>query len=288
MTASSASRYADGPQRLFWRRGLAFIIDNILFYIAISAVLLVVSVLSPWNIGVSTMIYTECRPAPPSPLVAQVDSEWPLEFGLERTNTLCRKTFPFDRTGYVFTSTTTKTKGLNTWSKWVTVASDENGAPLPPGEMRSALLSQILTSSLPLAAIIGLFIYFTTHGRRTPGKRFLRLKVMTPHGIAPGLPRAARRELLKFAPLMIGSIASIATTVHTFLRPDFFGHLITQSREMSATNLPLSAVLVIGCGIGQLLWWLLPFLSWRGQTYYDRIAGCTVVRQDRPSSRAAG
>lgn len=284
MTTYSAPRYADGPQRLFWRRGLAFIVDIVLFYIAIYATLLAVSLLSPWNIGLSAISSTECRPAPPSPLVSQMDMEWPLEFGLERTNTLCRTTLPFDSTGYVFTSNTTKKKGLNVWSKWVAVAADENGAPLPPGKMRSTLLAHILTSALPLAAMIGLFVYFTAGGRRTPGKRLFALKVMTPYGISPGLDRATRREILKFAPLILGSIASTLITVHAFLKPDFFGYLITQSREMSATNLPLSVVLAIVSGIGQLVWWLLPFLSWRGQTYYDRIAGCTVVQPDRPSS----
>lgn len=150
--------------------------------------------------------------------------------------------------------------------------------------MRSVLLAQILASALPLAAMIGLFIYFTAGGRRTPGKRLFALKVMTPYGISPGLHRAARREILKFAPLIFGSVAGVLMTVHAFLKPDFFGYLIAQSREMSATNLPLSIVLIIGCGMGQLLWWLLPFLFWRGQTYYDRIASCIVVQPDRTSS----
>jgi hypothetical protein len=27
-----------------------------------------------------------------------------------------------------------------------------------------------------------------------------------------------------------------------------------------------------------LIWWFGPFIVWRGQTFYDRIAGCFVVR----------
>lgn len=281
MTAYSVPRYADGPPRLFWRRVFAFAVDIFLFNIAVYAVLLAVTMLSPWNIGFGAIDYTECRIAPPSPLVTQVDRDWPLEFGLERTNTLCSKTALFDGTRYVFKSTTAKTKGLYTWSKWVAIESDVNGAALGPAEMRSALLVQILASGLLLSAGIGLFIYFSASGRRSPGKRLFALRVLTPYGISPGLHRATRRELLKFAPWILGSIISILTTVRAFLSPDSFGNLIAQARDMSTTNWPLSIVIVIVFGIGQLLWWLLPFLFWRGQTYYDRIVGCTVLQQDR-------
>jgi len=284
MTTDSVSHPTDGPPRHFWRRALSLILDLLLFHLAAYAVLTLITVVSPWNIGFGVLEYTDCRIASSSPLLDKVNREWPLEAGLERSSLLCRKMRLFDETYYLVNSRTTKTTGLYTWSKWVTIASDENGAPLEPAKMRSLLLRQSFIQPLPFAAALAMFIYFTSGGRRTPGKRLMKLKVMTPYGVSPGLHRAAKRELLKFAPLVLGAVANLMIALPAVFSPDIVGDLITQVKDMNATNLPLLIVLPIAAGIGQVLWWFVPLLFWRGQTYYDRIVGCVVVRSDQPSS----
>ncbi len=284
MTDYSIPHHADGPPRHFWRRGLAFIIDIALFYLAIFGALFVITILSPWNIGFGALDYTECQPAPPSQLTAQVDREWPLEFGLVRTNILCRKTYLFDSTFYTFRSETAKPKGLYTWSKWFAVSADENGAPFSAADLLPRLVAQGLLNQLPSAIVIGLFIYLSAGGRRTPGKRLLGLRIMNSYGIPPALHRTARRELLKFTPLILATFANLLLTLQMFLKPDYLSELIAQSRDMSATNLPLSLILPLVLVIAQLVWWLLPFMAWRGQTYYDRMTDCIVRRANEPAS----
>lgn len=282
MSDYSRPHHADGPPRHFWRRSLAFIIDIIVFYVAIFAVIFVITLLSPWNIGLGVLTYTECQPAPPSQLTAQVDKEWPLDYGLVRNNILCRKTYLYDKTSYVFRSETAKPKGLYTWSKWFVIATDENGSALASSDVVSMLLTQGLVTQLPALVAMGLFVYLSAWGRRTPGKRLMGLRIMTVDGIPPALHRTARRELLKFAPLILFAIANLLLTLRTFLQSDYISAMIAQSREMTATNLPLAIAVPIILGIAQLIWWLLPFLAWRGQTYYDRITDCTVRRAQEP------
>lgn len=285
MSDYSRPHHADRPPRHFWRRGLAFVIDMIVFYIAIFAVILVITLLSPWNIGLGVLNYTECRPAPPSQLTARVDKEWPLDQGLVRTNILCRKTILYDKTDYFFRSQTAQPTGAYTWSKWFAVVTDENAEPLAGSTVVKMLLTNGLINLLPTVAVMGLFIHLSAGGRRTPGKRLMGLRIMTVDGIPPALHRTTRRELLKFAPLILFAIANLLITLQTFLQSDYISTMIARSREMTVTNLPLAIALPLVLVIAQLLWWLLPFLAWRGQTYYDRITGCTVRRTSELAAR---
>lgn len=276
---SASPTLHDRPPRIFWRRTIAFFIDITVLNFLVYAALLLVNVLSPWNLGFGALSYTECAPAPETALSQQVERDWPLEAGLTRTNTLCRTVYLFDGTNFVLRSTTSKTTGLSTWSKYVVIASDEAGEPLPQSQVTQTIAVQAIAGFLIYGAVLALFIVFGSSGRRTPGKRLMRLEIRTLYGVPIGLHRCARRELLKFAPAIVGNFVFLFFAVRTIFTSDFVTSAIAQTRDMSTTNMPVALAIPALLLFLQLVWWLLPFLFWRGQTYHDRLTGCVVVRR---------
>ena len=85
---------------------------------------------------------------------------------------------------------------------------------------------------------------------------------------------------------LAGFCDNIAVTIHaarnlpglSTLASGQFVDVIHAARDMQTPDFStLFAVSAAGWLLGAL-WWFGPFLLWRGQTLYDRLAGCIVVR----------
>ncbi|MFB2551687.1 RDD family protein [Ensifer soli] len=263
------------PARLFWRRGFAYLIDVITANLLIWIVLLVLSLAASWFLGVSMSEPTTCEQAATGPAVALIEREWPLDAGEERLNIVCRSTSVLGAGSWQFTSYTRSGSSSDAFrlTRSVSFPVDARGAPLAESELFLETAISVPLASLPWLLTIGLFIVFGAQGRRTPGKRLMGLRVTTEDGIPPGLERSLRRELWKFMPLLAGTVLILPVLI---VAVEDLRLLIAFARDGAVPNWVLAVVLP--AVLAGAVWWLGPFLRWRGQTFHDRLAG-TVVRR---------
>jgi hypothetical protein len=134
---------------------------------------------------------------------------------------------------------------------------------------RSLIPEIIVWILIPVA-----FAVLSVNGRRTLGKKAVGLIVRRLDDRFQAFPQALGRECLKLLP----ATALNAVTVVLMIEADFpFGFL----RSLLAGDYqPLITMLewALGLEVPLLIWWLGPFVVWRGQTWYDRLAGTKVDR----------
>lgn len=124
--------------------------------------------------------------------------------------------------------------------------------------------------SLPLVLL--LFGAFNANGGRTLGKKLMSLRVSGRHGPRVPFRTALLREFLKlpFVPILFAF--QLYRWVLDQLRP------VDIAAFVDSVKSPGFVVVALGPVVFSLLWVLLPFVFWRGRTWYDKIAGTQVVR----------
>jgi hypothetical protein len=262
-----------GLPRYFWRRAFAYVIDIIVIEIVFVALLYAVALVTPWNTGTSFFTRTACEEVATGPLVDKVEAQWPLNPGERRANLVCSlERFNGHPPERYFTTSVFTTSGKATISRSASTQIDADG-----NVIRSGILAP-LTSFLPLLVIPLAFAFFSSSGRRTVGKKIMSLRLITLENIPPILRNATSSEIFKVLPIFVLAIAG--ATFFLLKSPDLtnFDHNLTAARDM--TTMQIASIIWIcgGIGIAGLLWWLFPLIIWRGQTFYDRLSGCKVVR----------
>lgn len=249
--------------RLFWRRAIAYLIDMTIFEILLGAVMLIV----PLNFGTPLFQSTQCEEVTSGPLVEKVEREWPLKSAETRVNQICltREILGLERPSFRTTVITDNTDGGSASWRSVSVALDQNGAPVEGiGDIVGPLVGVFLVS---LA-----FSSLSADGRRTLGKKILAIRVVTVEGTPPHFRRALKRELLKFSPWIafVGVDSLVAASTSRS-----FDAMIRSVPEGDATT-TIQIVVGVVLTVVALVWWLVPLIRWRGQMFYDQLTGCAV------------
>jgi uncharacterized RDD family membrane protein YckC len=290
MTAD-ISMPAAGPRRHFWRRAVAFVVDMAVFYSVLMVLALPLQAVTGWNLGFSIGQSTTCEAITDSPLIRQVETEWPLAAGETRTNQICISS-SLGMQQRFFISTVTKTADEAAASRFVSIGIDQDGNAIPLDVSGASTASNMLLQLVFLALFVFAAAGITATGRRTPGKALLFLRIIHIGGAVPSFKQCLTREFWKFLP---SCVLGIAVTLHaaqnlpglSALASGEFVDVIHAARDMQAPDFStLFAVGVIAWLLGAL-WWFGPFILWRGQTLYDRIAGCRVVRSDATEDASA-
>jgi uncharacterized RDD family membrane protein YckC len=276
---SDTSQYSqfDAPRpRYFWRRVVAYLIDIVIIEIALVLLFFVLSLVTPWNLSIPFFQNRQCALATTGPLVEKVEASWPLKPGETRFNQLCHISW-LGSEGYdLFVSSVSSKDGAMTYTRSVSSVVDKGGNPIDPNTMIGTPMSYVVLLIIPLALAYG-----SSNGRRTPGKRWLSLRIATIDDRPPAFGTELKREVLKFLPLII--IACISIIDFLIAKPvaPNFDQLIQQVRDGNITAVTILTVagsltpivLIFG-----LIWWTYPMIVWRGQTLYDRLADCKVVK----------
>lgn len=275
---------ATRPPRLFWRRAVAFVADLAVFYSILMLLALPLQAVTSWNLGFYIGQSTTCEVTTDSPLIRDVEAGWPLADGETRTNQICVNS-SIGMQQRFFISTVTKSADATGASRFVSIGIDEDGKAIPLDISGASTAANILLQLFFLALFVLATAKMTATGRRTPGKAILFLRIVSAGEAIPSFRQCLTREFWKFLP---SCLLGIAVTVHaaqnlpglSALASGEFADVVRAARDMQAPD--FSSLLTVGLIAWLLgaLWWFGPFILWRGQTIYDRIAGCFVLRSD--------
>jgi uncharacterized RDD family membrane protein YckC len=167
----------------------------------------------------------------------------------------------------------------------VSIGIDQDGNAIPLDISGASTTSNILLQLFFLTLFGLATARITATGRRTPGKALMFLRILNVARTEPSFKQCLTREVWKFLPSFL---LGIAVTVHaaqnlpglSTLASGEFADVIHAARDMQVPDFgTLLTVGVVAWLLGAV-WWFGPFILWRGQTLYDRLAGCIVVRSD--------
>ncbi|MEA3535812.1 RDD family protein [Rhizobium sp. CC-YZS058] len=272
------------PERHFFRRGLAFLIDGFVLNIAAQLILSVLTIITPLFFGGENLppSSTNCPPELLNELNKRMDQEAPLQ-GSEMPRTFaCATNEPLDQPSA--TPSPQTQNGLGRAGESNSVQIDESGRASPEAaQPNSIVVGSVFLLVLGTLAFAALVI-LSANGRRTPGKRLMRLRILQLDGTPPGIRRNAKREILKFAPFIASTLYMLIMTAAIAWDGDYWFQLRMMQAFWDAgpTIVPPILLPAVVLFIVGHIWWLLPFLFWRGQTFYDRIAGCVLIKAPEP------
>ena len=272
------------PPRLFWRRAVAFVVDLAVFYSILMVLALPLQAVTGWNLGFYIGQSTTCEVTTDSPLIREVETGWPLADGETRTNQICINS-SIGMQQRFFISTVAKNGDGTASNRFVSIGIDQDGNAIPLDISGASTASNILLQFFFLALFVLATARITATGRRTPGKALMFLRILNVARTEPPLKQCLTREVWKFLP---SCLLGIAVTIHaaqnlpglSTLASGEFSHVIHAARDMQTPDFSTLFAVGVAAWILGALWWFGPFILWRGETLYDRLAGCIVVRSD--------
>jgi uncharacterized RDD family membrane protein YckC len=272
------------PPRLFWRRAVAFVVDLAVFYSILMVLALPLQAVTGWNLGFYIGQSTTCEVTTDSLLIREVETGWPLADGETRTNQICINSSIGMQQRFFISTVTNPADGTGS-SRFVSIGIDQDGNAIPLDISGASTTSNILLQLFFLTLFGLATARITATGRRTPGKALMFLRILNVARTEPSFKQCLTREVWKFLPSFL---LGIAVTVHaaqnlpglSTLASGEFADVIHAARDMQVPDFgTLLTVGVVAWLLGAV-WWFGPFILWRGQTLYDRLAGCIVVRSD--------
>jgi hypothetical protein len=256
------------PPRHFWRRAAAFVIDATAYYLLLICITAIATLVG-WDTDVGLFTSQVCNPDLPPALADEVAQEIPLAPGETRANEICVvKPWPGTERRIVYSRLKSR-QGSVSITRHFAFEFDDKSDMVPLNEQTTALSPELFQFAFAALFIVGL-AQITASGRRSLGKVWLSLRIVTTHGGTPPLRRSLKREAYKFLPFILAPIMGgyLAGLVHT-----------APLRDMSRHGLLNALVLENGVAFVALIWVFGGFLLWSGQTFYDRVAGCFVVKR---------
>jgi len=259
--------------RYFWRRGFAFLLDVLVAQLIAALLFTLIHSVSGISLGEGVITQqADCVAAPDNhPQVTRVRALWPLPGGARRESLICDDSAN-GAESKTFITRVIQTEGMTTYTKEVAYPIDKDGNALP---IRYDL-------DLTSFAMMAFFVVLAANGRRTPGKAALGLRIKTREGGTPGWGHAIRREVLKLLPLAWFGLLTLWMAVAPPAALSDSEASIIGIRDGTLLTSPWMLIL-FGWSVISAMWWFVPFIFWRGRTWYDALAGTKVVRTDRPA-----
>ncbi len=239
----------------FWRRFFAFFVDAALILLFLQAIGALSYSLTDGVIQSSASAIisaTECRKLSRLPPGLVIPEQFKVNAAITRTSSF----FGFPNSSVAKVGWIEKQGNLTT-SIFETVTLDAAG-----NYRRTFDLGWL---SLPL--FLGLRIWRESAGKRSPGRRWAKVRLVALDGSQLGVVRLMKRYGVALAPIAPGFLASLA---EEFAQPFFVWKFIGLDAILWATAAFALPVVVMG------LWAVIDVVR-RRDTYYDRSAGTSVV-----------
>lgn len=257
------------PKRYFWRRVAAFAVDLLLAYVWALVILAAVDAATGgqfyyWG-GIGTR--TACDQAPPSPLLAEIDTHFPLPSNWKRVVVFCEQGAIGGKTRHLL--------GVNDWMQDDNLTKTSSFA-IPVSEAGDQFDSTLKLDPTKLVAY-ALMLGWAWAAGRSPGKRLLGLEVQPVADAENARSRTFRREVLRLGPLALFSLAEVVFVLAGWI---FVDNLPSYLRMMQfvMNNIFILIALYTVLALPFLAYYGIPLVRWRGQAFYDRLAGTMVVR----------
>ena len=257
------------PKRYFWRRLAAFVVDLLLAYVVAGVALTAIDAATGGNFyywgGIATR--TACNEAPPSPLLDEVDAHFPLASSWSRAVIFCEQAALGGKTRHIL--------GVNDWMQDGNLTKTSSFT-IPVTEAGNQFDSTLKLDPTTLVAY-ALMLGWAWAAGRSPGKRLLGLVVHPVASADETGPQRFRRELLRLGPLAMFSLVEVVVVLAGWWFVDTLpAHL--RLMHFVVGNLFLLVIVYTALALPFAVYYLFPILRWRGQMFYDRLAGTVVVR----------
>ncbi len=260
---------------LFLERLVAAVVDFIIASIVASLIIVGLNYSGLARIPTPMFINsTSCRVDMQSAAAQETDRLWPSQPGEQRFYQSCFSSSlgTGERDVRLFVAWSIIADGQNYTARSFSTVVDARGTPVATDFHAEFILAYATTAILFIWRLLL---------PRTPGHIAMRLTVVTGQGRTPGRGRLVFRDALKFIPFFLllafqhvfdAQILRSYTTINAHVR------LMKGFSEPAI--LPTTADIVTGLlSIGVIfVAWILPFLCWRGATWYDSMAGTHVVK----------
>lgn len=273
-TAEMPQSIALAP-RYFWRRLAAFAVDIIIFQAAILIAIHYISKTFPEGLHFADKVSLECTEGVPDQLEKRIRTGWPLKTNELRTNNICEeRQFGWGKQRYLQITVEMEPWDYVTPTQVLTIPLDADDNPV---NTIVPAYSDFLSGIANTALIALAFACFSVNGRRTFGKAVFFLRVQWIDGEYPDFGIALKREILKFSPNLLFASAVFAISLFPVHPTQDFETLLGMFHDgYTSSNSGTIAPYVLWA-IAATAWWLVPFMAWQGQTFYDRICACEVV-----------
>ncbi|WP_319771914.1 RDD family protein [Breoghania sp.] len=257
--------------RCFSSRAVALLIDLLVVSTALTVVFYVLS--TPFSARFIVPSFIKTNSCEQSNFLSneRMEQLLPLKSGEQHIQRICET-----RSSFLFKSNITYITafirdGNKTYSRSIAYYSDELGNHTRYYPMQ---LPFYIILALSIAIITGKFA-------TTPGKKYLGLQVTTESGGSPSVRQCLIREMVKFFPLF--ALAAYETVGFENPTPDELAvsaSKLFQTMESSEMHSAFSGQLAAGILIFIAFIWFQfgSFIRWRGQTYWDRLAGLYVKK----------
>ena len=256
------------PEPYLHRRVAAAVVDGLFAYFLALVVLAAINAATGRQLFYSNAVYSEsCVEAPATPLRVAVETNLPLGFGWRRSIYLCEKSIVGGRRSYEFAV-------MDEWQNSTRKASV--GSYLPVNSSADQLDASLRLDPTVLLAVIFMIVWTWRLGN-SPGKMWFGLVVKSAHGGDSDHLMRLRRELLRLLPLGLVALGLVANSIAQWWFVDTL-----EAQLWLANFIAENLFILLAWGAVPFLAWnfyyLFPFMRWRGQTFYDRLAGTIVVR----------
>lgn len=257
------------PKRYFWRRLAAFVVDFVLAYASAVVILMAVDAVTGGHFYYWEGVYsqTACVAAPPSPLLDELNTLIPAAPDWQRTEIVCRTLPAGGKARYALTVKSEIQEGKTARFLYVSVDVTASGDRLDTSFKLDPTVFVAYLFMLAWALYFG----------RSPGKRWLRLAVLEREAESGTSPRLLRRELFRLGPLLLYSMIGVVLTLAEWWLVGSVEDFVRLVRLLQDAPIAWAAPYAV-LGLVLAVYYVFPFLRWRGQTFYDRLAGTMVVR----------
>lgn len=259
-------------QRFFWRRVLAYFIDSIVFQLTIGLVLLVAL---SFALPETTMFNNTVEPnailsdSQKSVLATRFGENWEEQYSAVTmsASALLRKPVTV-----MIVAAKTHPDGAVSFPLFLIDRGSGTFVELDWGDYLPWIYANLLLFPL-------LFAWMNAAGRRSFGKKSANLAIVRViNGEPPGLATMIIRETLKFGIPIILELA-MGYLIIGLLSDLFSGGINLADAALMKARFGQAMSLGFACWLAVIAYWLVPFIWWRGQTFYDRLCGLKVIDQ---------
>lgn len=257
------------PKRYFWRRLAAFVVDFLLAYAGAFVILAAVDAATGghfyyWG-GIATR--TVCSEAAPSPLLAEIDTHFPLPSGWRRVVAFCEHAVTGGKPRHFL--------AVNDWMQDDNLTRTRN-LTVPVSEAGDQFDSGLKLDPTTVVAYVVMLGWAWAAGY-SPGKRLLGLVVQPVGGADTAASQRFRRELLRLGPFALFAFSEVVFMLAGWIYVDTLPSYLRMA-QFAMNNIFMLIAVYMVLALPFASYYAIPIIRWRGQTLYDRLAGTMVVR----------